>query len=126
MRKRNNNNNNNKVDFLKIANEIIAKLKDKYKISAYIYHVSCNNSVYVRFDNPSLCSIRLSDHEGRSQYRYKFNLRSDFLRKKWEKIDEIWRFYVPIWGVDVLCEEINKRNEVSKEWSNKYNYSNSI
>ena len=53
-------------------------LKELSDLGAYIYHKAVtSDSVYIKFSNPKLGSLRISDHEGRSKYSYRWNLRSD-------------------------------------------------
>ena len=51
------------------------------------------NSFYIQFVDPKLRSLRVSDHEGRSKYRYKWNLRLD-IKDSYTKLDNgVTRFY---------------------------------
>lgn len=63
----------------KHPNHIAAKklLKALKEQGAYLYHVSNYDSIYIRFKNKVLRSIRIGDHSGRKKYRYKWNLCSD-------------------------------------------------
>lgn len=55
---------------------IIRELERK-GIVAFIYHGALTGSVYVKFGDSRLRSLRIGDHDGRSKYKYKWNLRSD-------------------------------------------------
>ena len=62
--------------FKKIAESIIEKLKQR-GINSYIWCVATTGSVYIRFEDAKICSIRIGDHDGKEQWKYKFNLRAD-------------------------------------------------
>ena len=53
---------------------LLNTLKDK---GIYLYHVSRYDSVYLKFKDERLGSIRIADHTGRTKYRYKWNLEID-------------------------------------------------
>lgn len=40
------------------------------------------NSIYLKFEDTKLGSIRISDHTGKSKYAYKLNIDSDVYEKK--------------------------------------------
>lgn len=84
-------------DFVAIANNLIILLKNE-GIESYIWAEATTGSVYIRFNNPLMNSIRIANHEGRKAYKYKFNIRSDMCLSsgKWKKDNEIWRYYLPI------------------------------
>lgn len=43
----------------------------------YIYHISNNDSVYIKFQDKRLGSIRISNHSQRNKYKYKWNILVD-------------------------------------------------
>lgn len=57
-----------------IAEYIIDKLK---KFNPFIWHKSKYNSVYIKFRDVRLGSIRISDHNRRSKYKYTYEINSN-------------------------------------------------
>ena len=54
---------------------ILEELKD---LQPYVYHSAMSsNSIYIKFKDARLGSLRISDHCGIKKYKYKWNLRSD-------------------------------------------------
>lgn len=46
-------------------------------MNPWVYHVSRNNSVYLKFDlphAPAIGTLRVADHPGLRKYRYKWNI----------------------------------------------------
>lgn len=103
-----------------IANLVIEEL-NKRGMEAYIYHTATTGSIYIRFANPNMKSIRVGDHEGREKYSYKFNLRSDVTTTGW-KIDDngVWRYFCPFSKWKWLVEQIIKRKDIVKDWDSRY------
>lgn len=99
------------MKFTKIANELIELLK-KEGINAYIWHTATTGSVYVRFEDPRIGSVRIGNHDGREKYQYKFNIRAD---KKgegfWTKSQNIWRYYQPLHSWHKIIPVIVKRQK---------------
>jgi hypothetical protein len=73
----------------------------------YIYKkATTTNSVYIKFRNKGLLSLRVSDHEGIPKYSYKWNLRSD-IKEKYSKQDgRVNRIYFPFNEVNQLIRGI--------------------
>ena len=110
--------------FSNIADKLISELK-AVGIEAYIWHKTATGSVYIRFANNRMCSIRIGDHEGRSKLKYKYNLRSDISskHKQWVKDDTIWRFYLPVNKWKELIPVLIDRHSKIQGWdSGKYSY----
>ena len=58
---------------IEVTNELIKKLKDKgFQINKY--YAKTTRSIYLKLDYGVCCGIRISDHNGKKKYRYKFNL----------------------------------------------------
>lgn len=77
-----------------IAKKLVQSLNDK-GIKCYIYHQSKYNSVYVKFEDERMRSVRIADHKGREKYKYKFNLRADVPRYKCTIDRGVKRHYYP-------------------------------
>lgn len=104
-----------------VAKDAMRRFKS-HGIETYIYHVATTGSVYVKFTDERLRSIRIGNHNGRSKYRYKWNLRSDVKRHYTENDRGATRFYfnmdteLPMFIQRVLqYYNTIKRNEVNHE-----------
>ena len=107
-----------------IANKIISELSN-VGIKAYIWHVANTGSVYIRFDDIRMGSIRLGDHEGRSKLKYKWNVRSDIKgkHKTWVKDGENWRYFVHTSNWKQLIPILVDRYTKAQNWEkSKYTY----
>lgn len=110
--------------FKDIANKLVDELK-KSGVECYIWHLATTGSVYIRFKDSRMCSVRIGNHDGREHLKYKFNLRDDISPEhpKWIKDDGIWRFYLPLNKWKELIPELVKRQEQVKTWKDsKYQY----
>ena len=103
--------------FKTIAEIIIEELAKK-GIKAYIWHTATTGSVYIRFEDNRMCSVRIGDHNGKKQLRYKYNIRSDITAKNkgWIKDNEIWRFYLPVDLWEELIPVLIQRNKDVQKW----------
>ena len=73
----------------------------------YIYHVSKWNSVYLKFRDPGMKSIRIGDHKGREKYKYKWNLDIGGKRRiEWDR--NVERFYYGEADIDALIKNVLK------------------
>lgn len=108
---------------LNVANDIIEKLKEQ-DIGAYIWHKATTGSVYIRFSDNRLGSIRIGDHKGISKYKYKYNIRVDSTFNGWKKDGNSWRFYTNISTYENVIKEIINKSRFIKEKGieNKYSY----
>lgn len=110
------------MNFKKLANKIIKKLKSE-GVECYLWHSTA--SAYIRFKDCRMGSIRLGDHKGRSQYSYKWNIRSDFPKghHKWHKIEGKWRFYThnQNW-VSILPHILERQKKIELWGENKHSY----
>ena len=112
------------VDLNIIADKLVEELNAN-KIRCYIWHRATTGSVYIRFNDQRMGSVRLGDHEGRGKLKYKFNLRSDFPMhyNKWKKDENVWRHYLSIDQWRELIPILNKRKEDVKAYPEaKYEY----
>lgn len=107
-----------------IANKIVCELKEA-NVESYIWHVANTGSVYIRFKDPRMCSIRIGDHNGRDKLKYKYNLRNDLRLKKgkWVKDNNIWRYYSPLEKWRELIPMLVDRKKKLENWEGKkYDY----
>lgn len=64
---------NNRRKELAVSDKLIRTLKQKgFKINRYYAHKT--KSIYLKLDYGVCGAIRISDHIGKKQYRYKFNV----------------------------------------------------
>ena len=105
------------VNFEEIANKLIIKLEE-VDIKCYIWHIATTGSVYLRFGDNRMCSVRLRDHSGRNKLKYKYNLRSDASPnyKKWIKDKGVWRFYINIQKWEELVFVLQDRFNQIQDW----------
>ena len=104
------------MNFTKIANKIIAELQ-KEGVTAYLWHKATTGSVYVRFEDPRIGSIRIGNHNGRDQYQYKFNVRSDMKGNgRWIKPEKTWRYFQPLetWK-DIIPVIVKRAQDVAQQ-----------
>lgn len=102
----------NKV-FVNVANKLIDELK-QIGVSAYIYHEATTGSVYIRFDDQRMGSVRIANHQGRDKLKYKFNIRADINtipEGRWVKDDGHWRHYISIRYWRNLIDILKKQHE---------------
>lgn len=107
-----------------IANCVIDVLTER-GVGCYIWRKATTGSVYIRFDDNRIGSIRIADHEGRSRLKYKYNLMIDgnFGRPKWVKDDGRWRCYADAKCYLDLCVLIVQQSEKVKQYSEpKFSY----
>ena len=56
-----------------VSNKLIKNLKEKgFQIQKY--YARTTRSIYLKLDYGVCCGIRISDHNGKKKYKYKFNL----------------------------------------------------
>lgn len=60
-----------KKSLYETANKLMRELES---LGALRWHTSITNSIYIKFKDIRLGSIRISDHKGRTQYSYTYEL----------------------------------------------------
>jgi hypothetical protein len=85
----------------KIEREIIDCLCN-LGIAIHVYHAYSTSSIYIKLDYGALGSIRISDHNGKERYHYKYNVRTDIE----ECYSEDRRNFYPASKVNVLLCDI--------------------
>ena len=94
---------------------MIGKLS-KEGIPAYIHSEARTGSVYIRFEDARIGSVRIADHPGIEKYRYKWNVRTDreFRQKEeehgWKQDDNTWRLFCTPETRDQIIQAIKDRN----------------
>lgn len=79
-------------------------------------------SVYLRFDDARLGSVRLSNHEGRERYEYRWNLRTDISEVMISRLDGKVQYFFPIHCVTVAATEIKKLKDSLVGDPTRYSY----
>lgn len=98
----------NRKEEIAVSNEIIKELKQKgFQINRYYAHGT--KSIYLKLDYGVCCGIRISDHNGKKKYRYKFNLIKQYKGPK--QIND--RGYIR------LFYDYNKTKEVVRDIQNE-------
>lgn len=107
----------------KIAQNILKKLEDA-KINAYIWCEAKTGSVYIRFENPLMNSIRIANHNSIQKYKYKYNVRTDYKNCKgvWKLDDKSWRYFISYEYIDNLINLLKTKHKEVKTKEPKYSY----
>lgn len=74
------------------------------------YDAASTNSVYLKFDYGTANSIRISDHEGKTHLKYRYNLMTEETEARCE-MDKYQRHYWPIGQVKECAELILKERQ---------------
>lgn len=106
---------------IKVSNKLIKDLKDKgFKISKY--YAKTTKSIYLKLDYGVCCGIRISDHNGKKKYRYKFNLIKQYKGPKQINDKGYVRLFYNYNNTKELIDDvqIEKKNKINKY--GLYNY----
>ena len=95
---------------IEISNKVINDLKQRgFQISRY--YAKTTKSIYLKLDYGVCCGIRISDHNGKKKYKYKFNLIKQYKGPK-EKIDRGYlRLYYNYNNTEELIEDVQKERK---------------
>lgn len=69
------------------------------------YDSITTNSVYLKFDDGVLGSMRISDHKGKKRLKYKYNLTLGSYRKKHTEGCHT-RWYAPFRDIEILWQQV--------------------
>lgn len=82
-------------------------------IAIHVYHSFSTESTYIKLDYGALNSIRISNHDGKAKYNYKYNIGTNI--EEYEEVDcgNFVKCYYPASDIDrllcdVLIEHANK------------------
>lgn len=105
---------------IEVSNKLIKKLKEKgFQINKY--YAKTTKSIYLKLDYGVCCGIRISDHNGKKKYKYKFNLIKQYQGPK-KKIDKGYiRLYYDYNNTEELIKDVQ---DEKKAKINKYGLSN--
>ena len=107
-----------------ISNDVLSALIEQ-GVECYIWHKATTGSIYIRFKDVRVGSIRIADHKGRSKLKYKYNLMTEgnFGRPKWVKDEGQWRCFTHSKYYLDLCKLIVQQAEKVKTYSEaKFQY----
>ena len=90
---------------MKATDYLITQLKSE-GFSVMRYDSITTNSVYLKLDDGVGGSIRISDHEGKKQYSYKYNLIKGNALTKLIDGKGIERFYFPMREIELLIKKV--------------------
>ena len=88
-----------------LVTKVLCKLSN---LGAWVYHRAATGSVYIKFADPKLCSLRMADHEGREKYRYKWNLMENGLKSYKINDGNVCRRFYTLDDIDKMVRDINR------------------
>lgn len=106
---------------IKVSNKLIKDLKEKgFQINKY--YAKTTKSIYLKLDYGVCCGIRISDHNGKQKYRYKFNLIKQYKGPK-EKIDRGYvRLFYDYNNTEKLIEDVQNEKKAKIKKYGLHNY----
>ena len=106
---------------IKVSNKLINDLKEKgFQINKY--YAKTTKSIYLKLDYGVCCGIRISDHNGKQKYRYKFNLIKQYKGPK-EKIDRGYvRLFYDYNNTEELIEDVQNEKKAKIKKYGLHNY----
>ena len=106
---------------IKVSNKLIKDLKEKgFQINNY--YAKTTKSIYLKLDYGVCCGIRISDHNGKQKYRYKFNLIKQYKGPK-EKIDRGYvRLFYDYNNTEELIEDVQNEKKAKIKKYGLHNY----
>lgn len=106
-----------------VSNEVIKKLKNKGYLVHRHYSIT-TKSIYLKIDYGVCCGIRISDHNGKKKYRYRFNLIKKYNGPK-EVVDNGYlRYFYDYKQTDELVADVDKEKQSKLKDYGLYNYKN--
>ena len=101
---------------LEISNKLIDLLKAKGFIISK-YYAKTTKSIYLKLDYGVCCGIRISDHNGKKKYKYKFNLLKYYNGPKRVNDNGFIRLYFSYENINEIVEAVLKeKNEKLKKY----------
>jgi len=97
-----------------VISELFRKLR-AVGLKPWIYTIAQTGSVYVKFADTRMRSLRIGDHNGREKYRYKWNLRFD-VKDSFEETDRgVHRFYFAFSDIDGMVKRMKQYKEAIEQ-----------
>lgn len=105
----------------KIAKDISSKLKELGFI-VHRYDAYSTNSIYLKLDYGLCCGIRISDHNGKKRYHYRFNVYKDYEGDKIIERDNLISYFYTFDEIPQLIEKVQeeKQTKIKKYGIDKY------
>lgn len=105
--------------------EISKKLIDSLKVKGFIvckYYAKTTKSIYLKLDYGVCCGIRISDHNGKKKYKYKFNLLKYYKGPKIVNDNGYIRLFYDYENINELIEAVikEKNEKIKKYGQNNY------
>lgn len=107
-----------------LAATLIARLK-KAGIVVQRYDAYSTNSIYLKLDYGVANTVRISDHTGKDNLSYRYNLMTNIKKYEKELTDRgLLRTYWPMKNVESLAGTIikDRQEKIKKYGSERYNY----
>lgn len=108
---------------LDIAHLVKTELAD---LGAHIYKVADSGSVYIKFEDPGLGSLRIATHYGMLKYRYRWNLRKGLPEWYSENDRGVVRYYFPWDNLDLFYDKIRLFAATMPKAEGENRYGNNI
>jgi len=106
---------------LEISNKLIKLLKEKgFEISKY--YAKTTKSIYLKLDYGVCCGIRISDHNGKKKYKYKFNLLKYYNGPKRVNDNGYIRLFYDYENINELIEEVLREKNEKLQKYGQINY----
>ena len=106
---------------IKVSNKLIKDLKEKgFQINKY--YAKTTKSIYLKLDYGVCCGIRISDHNGKQKYRYKFNLIKQYKGPKEINDKGYIRLFYDYNNTKELLDDVEneKESKINKYGLNNY------
>ena len=107
-----------------LATTLIARLK-KAGIVVQRYDAYSTNSIYLKLDYGVANTVRISDHTGKDNLSYRYNLMTNIKKYEKELTDRgLLRTYWPMKNVESLAGTIikDRQEKIKKYGSERYSY----
>lgn len=106
---------------IEVSNNLIEHLKEKgFKI--HRYYAKTTRSIYLKLDYGVCCGIRISDHNGKKKYKYKFNLIKQYKGPKEINDKGYIRLFYDYNNTKELLDDVEneKESKINKYGLNNY------
>ena len=106
---------------IEVSNNLIEHLKEKgFKI--HRYYAKTTRSIYLKLDYGVCCGIRISDHNGKKKYKYKFNLIKQYKGQKEINDKGYIRLFYDYNNTKELLDDVEneKKSKINKYGLNNY------
>lgn len=97
-----------------IAKILIVKLKELGFI-VHRYDAYSTDSIYLKLDFGVCCGIRISNHNGKKKYHYRFNVIKDYKGDKITHFENLISYFYNFEELSQLIEKVVKEKEIKIE-----------